>query len=205
MGLNFPYSGLSVAMPLPGDRYGAVWYSWIIVLRRKEIYCINHFWQSFPGSLPRRSKREVQEVQDTIMLFLLWKHNDGKLSNVCHVNISSWGCLKEKDTSKDIFLLFLKENWTLKFGILKKSQNLPINGNFKFGGGSPEIGKIFYQKRDTFIFNNSFNTEKSRYILPAKGLLPNKVWMLFCLKRFPYDCFSQYITHVHIQLNTLIF
>lgn len=140
MDFNFSYSGLNVAMPLPVCRDGVVWCSWITALRRREIYCINYFWQSLPGSLPRR-KREVQKVQDTIMLFLLWKYNDGKLSNVCHVNISIWGCLKEEDTFTNIFPLFLKAKWTFKSGILIKSQKLPVKAALK-------IWKVFIDSRE---------------------------------------------------------
>lgn len=127
MWVYFPYSGLNVTMPFPGHRYGVVRYSWLMVLRRNLLY--KPLLTKLARQLAKEEKREVQKVQDTIMLFLLWRQNDGKLSNVCHVNISILGCLKEEYTVTNIFSPLSKSKLDSKSGILIKSQNLPINGS----------------------------------------------------------------------------
>lgn len=124
VGFNFPYSGLNVTMPLPGHRYGVVRYSWLMVLRRNLLY--KPLLTKLARQLAKEEKREVQKVQDRIMLFLLWRQNDGKL-----------GCLKEEYTVTNIFSPLSKSKLDSKSGILIKSQNLPINGSFKLGGGCP--------------------------------------------------------------------
>lgn len=83
MFFNVPYSGLNVTMV---EIRWKIWSSLLVLTNHTQEKPV------LTDKLPRRRNRNVLGI---IMLFLLWKDNDGQLPNVRHVTTCSLDWLKK--------------------------------------------------------------------------------------------------------------